>query len=122
MGNFNKVLLLGNLTREPEVKYNNNGNAFAQFGIALNRNWTDRATGEKQEETCFVDIKAFGRTAEIAGDYLQKGSPVFIEGRLDQYIWEDEAGNRRSKHSVVVENLKLLPRLKRAEGSKWVKW
>lgn len=114
MGNFNKVLLLGNLTRDPEVKYSANGNAFAQFGIATNRNWTDRETGEKQEETCFVDAKAFGRTAEIAGEYLQKGSPVFIEGRLSQYSWEDEQGLKRSKHSVVIESLQLLPRLRQA--------
>jgi len=114
MASFNKVLLLGNLTRDPDVKYSETGNAFAQFGMATNRNWTDKA-GEKQEETCFVDVKAFGRTAEIVGEYLTKGNPAFIEGRLSQYIWEDEQGNRRSKLSVVVENLQLLPRLKQVD-------
>lgn len=108
MGNFNKVLLLGNLCQDPEVKYSTNGNAFAQVGMATNRKWTDKDTGEVKEEVCFVDVKAFGRTAEIMGEYLQKGSPVFIEGRLSYYRWDDEQGNPHSKHSVVVESLQML--------------
>ena len=108
MGNFNKVLLLGNLCQDPEIKYSAAGNAFCQTGMATNRKWTNRETGELQEEVCFVDVKAFGRTAEIMGEYLQKGSPVFIEGRLSYYRWDDEQGNPHSKHSVVVESLQLL--------------
>ena len=110
MGAFNKILLLGNCTKDIEVKYSSSGNAYAQWGMAVNRKWTSK-DGEKQEEVLFVDVKAFGRTAEIAGEYLQKGSPVFIEGRLTLYQWEDEeTKQQRSKHSVMVESLQLLPR------------
>lgn len=108
IGNFNKVLLLGNLCADPEVKFSAEGNAFCQVGMATNRKWTDRNTGEVKEEVCFVDIKAFGRTAEIMGEYLRKGSPAFIEGRLSYYRWDDDEGNPHSKHSVVVESLQML--------------
>jgi len=70
----------------------------------------NKDTGEKQEETCFIDLKAFGRTAEIAGEYLKKGAPHFVEGRLTQYKWEDESGNPRSKHSVTIDSIQLLPK------------
>ncbi|MFQ6043217.1 MAG: single-stranded DNA-binding protein [Candidatus Poribacteria bacterium] len=118
MGQYNRVILLGNCTRDVEVKYSQSGNAYAQWGIAVNRNRKNKDTGEKQEETCFIDLKAFGITvgrvyfvnhAEIAGEYLKKGSPVFVEGRLTQYKWDDENGNPRSKHSVTIESLQLLP-------------
>ena len=107
MGQFNKVLLLGNLCQEPEIRYSAEGNAFCQVGIATNRKWTDKS-GELQEEVCFVDIKAFGRTAEIMGEYLRKGSQVFIEGRLSYYRWDDDEGNPHSKHSIVIESLQML--------------
>ena len=110
IGNYNRVILLGNCTKDIEIKYGVSGTAYATFGMAMNRKWTNQG-GESQEEVCFVDVKAFGRTAEIAGQYLKKGSPVFIEGRLSFYQWEDEeTGAKRSKHSVVVESLQLLPR------------
>ena len=110
IGNYNRIILLGNCTRDIETKYSASGSAYSTWGMAMNRQWTNQA-GEKQEEVCFVDVKAFGRTAEIAGQYLKKGSPVFIEGRLSFYQWEDEeTGARRSKHSVVVDTLQLLPR------------
>jgi len=108
MANLNKVMLIGNLTRDPEIKFTPKGTAIAQLGLAINRNWTNEA-GEKQEETTFVDVELFGRVAQIAGDYLKKGRPVFIEGRLKLDTWEDKAsGQKRSKMRVVGEQLQLL--------------
>lgn len=108
MANLNKVMLIGNLTRDPEIKFTPKGTAIAQLGLAINRNWTNDA-GEKQEETTFVDVELFGRVAQIAGDYLKKGRPVFIEGRLKLDTWEDKAsGQKRSKMRVVGEQLQLL--------------
>jgi single-strand DNA-binding protein len=110
MAGYNKVILLGNLTRDPEVKYLPSGTAVANFGLATNRVWNDRQTGEQKSEVCFVDISAFGRSAEICGEYLQKGRPVLIEGRLRFNSWETEDGQKRSKLDVVAENVRLLPR------------
>ena len=110
MPNFNKVILMGNLTRDPEVKYTTSGTARANFGLAVNRVYTDSQSGERKQDTCFVDITAFGRTGEICGEYLSKGSPLFLEGRLDYYSWETETGERRSKLSVIADNIQLMPR------------
>jgi single-strand DNA-binding protein len=110
MPNFNKVILMGNLTRDPEVKYTTSGTARANFGIATNRIYTDSQSGERKQDTCFVDVTAFGRTAEICGEYLNKGSLLFLEGRLDYYSWETETGERRSKLSVIAQNIQLMPR------------
>ena len=110
MANFNKVILLGNLTRDPEVKYTTSGTARATFGMAVNRVYTDRQSGEKKEEVCFVNVTAFGRTAEICGEYLQKGNLLFLEGRLSYYAYETETGEKRSSLSVVAENIQLMPR------------
>ena len=110
MANFNKVILLGNLTRDPEVKYTTSGTARATFGMAVNRVFTDRQSGEKKEEVCFVNVTAFGRTAEICGEYLQKGNLLFLEGRLSYYAYETETGEKRSSLSVVAENIQLMPR------------
>ena len=110
MANFNKVILLGNLTRDPEVKYTTSGTARANFGMATNWVYTDRQSGEKKQETCFVNITAFGRTAEICGEYLQKGNLLFLEGRLSYYAYETETGEKRSSLSVVAENIQLMPR------------
>ena len=111
MSAFNKVILLGNLTRDVELKYTASGRAKANIGMAVNRKWTNKETQEVQEETCFVDLTAWGRTAEIAAEYLKKGSLVLIEGRLSFYAWTDEASQqKRSKLSVTVEGLQLMPR------------
>ncbi|MCD6507081.1 single-stranded DNA-binding protein [Candidatus Poribacteria bacterium] len=110
MAGYNKVILLGNLTRDPDVRYLPSGTAVASFGIAINRVYNDRQTGEQRKEVCFVDITAFGRTAEICGEYLQKGSPVLVEGRLRYSSWETDDGQRRSKLDVVAQNVRLLPR------------
>lgn len=105
MPSFNKVLLIGNLTRDPQIKTVNN--TLATFGIAVNRKWRDR-DGNPQEETTFVDCEAWGRTAEIIGEYLTKGSCVHIEGRLKLDQWEDKDGNKRSKLQVTVESLQMM--------------
>jgi single-strand DNA-binding protein len=108
MASFNKVILLGNLTRDPEVRYTPKGSAVADLGIAVNRQYT-LDNGEKREEVTFVDVTFWGRTAEIAGEYLKKGRPVFIEGRLQLDTWDDkQSGQKRSKLKVIGENMQLL--------------
>lgn len=109
MASFNKVILMGNVTRDPEVRYTTGGSAVTEIGIAVNRYWTDRNTNERKEETTFVDVTLWGRTAEIAGEYLGKGRPVMIEGRLQLDQWDDkETGQKRSKLRVVGESMQLL--------------
>lgn len=103
---FNKVILVGNLTRDIELRYAGNNLAIGNTGIAVNRKWS--SGGEKKEEVCFVDITFFGRTAEVANQYLRKGSSVLIEGRLKLDQWKDQNGQNRSKHSIVVETMKML--------------
>ena len=110
MAYYNRVILMGNLTRDPEVKYTTSGTAVANFGLAVNRIYTDSQSGERKEETCFVDIAAFGRTAEICGEYLNKGNLLFLEGRLRFSSWETETGERRSKLNVIADNIQLMPR------------
>jgi single-strand DNA-binding protein len=108
MASFNKVILLGNLTRDPEVRYTPKGTAVTELGMAVNRVYTAE-NGEKREETTFVDVTLWGRTAEIAGEYLKKGRPVFIEGRLQLDTWDDKtSGQKRSKLKVVGEGLQLI--------------
>jgi len=108
MASFNKVILLGNLTRDPEVRYTPKGTAVTEIGMAMNRTYTAE-NGEKREETTFVDVTLWGRTAEIAGEYLKKGRPVFIEGRLQLDTWDDkQSGQKRSKLKVVGEGLQLI--------------
>ena len=108
MANFNKVMLMGNLTRDPELKYLPSGMAVTNLGLAVNRTWTDRESGEKREEVCFVDLEAWGRTAETMNEYLQKGRTVFIEGRLRQQRWETDDGQNRSKHVVVIDSFQFV--------------
>ncbi len=108
MANFNKVMLMGNLTRDPEVRYTPKGTAVAEIGLAINRFFSGE-NGEKREETTFVDVTLWGRTAEIAGEYLKKGRPVFIEGRLQLDTWDDKtSGQKRSKLKVVGEGMQLI--------------
>lgn len=105
---LNKVMLIGNLTRDPEVRYTPKGTAVTDIGLAVNRVSTGE-NGERQEETTFVDVTLWGRTAEIAGQYLAKGRSVFIEGRLQMDQWQDKAsGQTRSKLKVVGEAMQLL--------------
>ena len=109
MASFNKVILVGNLTRDPEVRYTPSGTAVCDISLAVNSNWTDRKTNERKEEVTFIDVTLWGRTAEIAGEYLTKGRPVLIEGRLQQDRWDDkETGQKRSKLKVVADAMQLL--------------
>ena len=108
MANLNKVLLLGNVTRDPEVRYTPKGSAVCDLGVAVNRTYTTDS-GEKREEVTFVDVVLWSRLAEIAGEYLKKGRPVFIEGRLQLDTWDDkQSGQKRSKLRVIGETMQLL--------------
>lgn len=111
---FNKVILVGNLTRDIEMRYSPSGTAIGNTAIAVTRKYSSQ-TGEKKEETCFIDITFFNRTAEIANQYLNKGSKVLIEGRLRFEQWTDQNGQNRSKHSVTVDNMEMLG--SRVEGT-----
>src|SRR5882672_7993877 len=108
MANFNKVILAGNLTRDPELRYTPKGTAIARLGLAINRSWTSES-GEKKEEVTFVDVDAFGKTAEIIGQYLKKGRPILMEGRLRYDTWEDKQTNqKKSKLGVVLESFSFV--------------
>ena len=106
-GSVNKVFLMGNLTRDVELKYTPSNQPVATFGIAMNRRYKTK-DGENREETTFVDCEAWARTAEVMSEYLSKGRPVFIEGRLKLDQWQDKEGNNRSKLRVVVENFQFV--------------
>jgi len=108
MASFNKVILAGNLTRDPELRYTPKGTAVARIGLACNRKWKSE-TGEMKEEVTFVDVDAFGKTAETIGQYLKKGRPILIEGRLRYETWEDkQTKQKRSKLGVVMETFQFL--------------
>jgi single-strand DNA-binding protein len=108
MANLNKVMLIGNVTRDPEVKYTPKGSAVTDLGIAVNRVFTPEG-GERREETTFVDVTLWGRQAEIAGEYCKKGRSIYVEGRLQLDSWEDKAsGQKRTRLRVVGENFQLL--------------
>ena len=103
---FNKIVMVGNLTRDIEVRYTQGGSAIAKTAIATSRKFS--VNGERKEEVCFVDITFFGRSAEIANQYLRKGSKILVEGRLVFEQWVDQQGGKRSKHSVTVESMQML--------------
>lgn len=108
MANLNKVMLIGNCTRDPELKFTPKGTAVAEIGLAVNRVTTTDG-GERREEVTFIDVTLWGRSAEIAGEYLKKGRPVFVEGRLQLDTWDDkQSGQKRSKLKVIGENIQLL--------------
>lgn len=116
MASYNKVILVGNLTRDPELRYTPKGMAIAKIGLAVNRNWTSES-GEKKEEVTFVDVDAFGRQAETLAQYMKKGSPLLVEGRLKLDQWDDkQTGQKRSKLGVVVEGFQFLGGGNRSEG------
>lgn len=107
MANFNKVILVGNLTRDIEIRYTQGGLAVGKMGMAINRKY--KQGEEAKETTCFVDLTAFGRQAEVLNEYVSKGSPLFVEGRLEYSTWEaKEGGGKRSKLEVIVENFQFL--------------
>ena len=115
MANLNKVLLMGNITRDLELKYMPNQTAVCDFGLAVNRTWTGQ-DGVKKEEVTFVDCSCFGKTAEILSKYKKKGDPLFVEGRLKLDQWEAQDGTKRSKMRVIVENFQFLNRGQGAPG------
>lgn len=106
---INHVVLLGHLTRDPELRYTPNGTAVCQFGLGLNRRYRT-AAGELQEETSFVEVVVWGKQAEVVSAHMAKGRAVFVEGRLQQDTWETEAGARRSRLKVVAQRVTFLPR------------
>ncbi|MFO1501257.1 MAG: single-stranded DNA-binding protein [Verrucomicrobiota bacterium] len=109
MANYNKVILIGNLTRDPELRYTPKGVAIAKLGLAVKRSWRDANSSEMKEEVTFVDIDAFGKQAETIGQYMKKGRPIMIEGRLKLDTWEDKQTNqKRSKLGVVLESFQFL--------------
>jgi|SRR5262245_35782585 single-strand DNA-binding protein len=108
MASLNKVVLLGNLTRDPELRYAPNGTAVARFGLAINSRY--RQGEEWKDDVCFVDIVVFGRQAETAGEYLSKGRMALIEGRLQWRSWEGQDGQKRSKHEVIAERVQFMSR------------
>ncbi len=107
MANFNKVMLMGNLTRDPQLSYTPNQTAVVDFGMAINRKWTGQ-DGQSRDETCFVDCRMFGRRAEVVNKYCKKGNPLFVEGRLTFDSWEAQDGTKRSKLRVTVENFEFI--------------
>ena len=107
MANFNKVILMGNLTRDIELRHTQSGMAIAKFGMAVNRR-TSTQSGEQRESTCFVDLTAFGKQAELLNQYVRKGSPLFVDGRLEYSTWESQDGGKRSKLEVIVENFQFM--------------
>lgn len=119
MANFNKVILLGNLTRDPELRYTPSGTPMASFSLAVNTpRMGQRGTegegqdsaAERREEVCFVDVVAFGRQAETASEYLSKGRAALVEGRLQWRSWENQDGQKRSKHEVMADRIQFMPR------------
>jgi single-strand DNA-binding protein len=116
MASFNRVILMGNLTRDPELRYTPKGTAVARIGMAINRSWKSE-TGEQREETTFVDIDAFGRQAETIAQYLKKGNPLLVEGRLRLDTWEDKQTNqKRSKLGVVLESFRFVGSAQNRDG------
>lgn len=113
MVSFNKVILMGNLTRDPEIRYNPNGTPVANFSIALNRKY--KQGDEFREEVSYIDIVVFGKQAENCGQYLNKGSGILVEGRLQQRRWETD-GQKRSKVEVVADNVRFMPKRQAGGG------
>jgi single-strand DNA-binding protein len=111
---FNKVILIGNLTKNPELRYTPSGTPVASFGLAVNRKF--RQADELKDEVCYVDIVVFGKQAEHCGQYLSKGNGVIVDGRLQQRRWETEDGQKRSKHEVVAQTVTFLPKRQEQSG------
>ncbi len=116
MANFNRIIIIGNLTRDPEYSQLPSGQGLCKLGLASNRQYKNKATGEMSQEVCFVDITVWGAQAETCNQYLQKGRPVLIEGRLKLDTWKDQEGNNRSKHSITAERVVFLGSRQDAEA------
>jgi single-strand DNA-binding protein len=109
MASLNKVFLMGNMTRDPELRYTPSGQPVCEFGMAMNREYT-KSSGERVEDTCFVDVTMWGRRGEVISEYLAKGDPIFVEGRLNYDSWEGQDGRRRSKLNVTAVNFEFIGR------------
>lgn len=107
MANYNKIIMIGNLTRDPQLSYLPSNTPAVEFGLASNRRWKDQS-GQQREDTCFIDCRAYGRSAEILNQYTAKGRQILVEGRLQFDTWEGKDGTRRSKHRIFVENFQFL--------------
>ncbi len=107
MANYNKVILVGNLTRDPQMSYLPSQTPVVEFGLAINRRWRGQ-DGQQREETCFIDCRCYGKQAETLNQYMSKGRPILVEGRLQLDTWEGKDGVRRSKHRVFVERFQFL--------------
>ncbi len=107
--NYNKVIVIGNLTRDPQMSYLPSQTAVTEFGLAVNRRWRGQ-DGKQNDETCFIDCRAYGKQAETINQYMKKGRPILIEGRLQQDVWEAQDGTKRSKHRVVIERFQFMGR------------
>lgn len=114
---LNKVLLIGNTTRAIELRYLPSSSAVAKTGLAVNRTWKDKTTGEKKDETMFIDIVIYGKSAEIANQYMLKGKKILAEGRLVLEQWMDQSGQKRSKHVLSVESFQFLDSKSSGEGN-----
>ena len=114
---YNRVILVGRLTRDPELRYLPSGTAIATFGIATSRTWIDKNTNEKKEEAMFIDVTSFARSAEIVNQYLKKGNKVLVEGRLVLEKWTDQNGQNRSKHTVRAETVQFMETKAEAQNS-----
>lgn len=108
MANFNKVILAGNLTRDPQLSTLPSGSSVCEFGMAISRKWKDQRTGEMRDEVCFVDMRAYGRPAETLNQYMSKGKSLLVEGRLKYDRWEGKDGTKRSKLYVIVDQFQFL--------------
>lgn len=116
MASYNRIILIGNLTRDPELRYLPSQTAVCDFGLAVNHRWRDR-DGNQKEEVCFVDCSCFGKGGEIINQYMAKGRPLLVEGRLRLETWTGQDGQKRSRHSVLVENFQFLGEPRRDEGA-----
>lgn len=117
MPNYNRTILMGNLTRDPELKYLPNGTAVANFGIAVNRKFNDRNSGEEREEVLFIDVNFFGPRAEVVERYLSKGTPIHLEGRLRLEQWQADDGSNRSRHTIVGDSFEFVQTRAEAEAN-----
>jgi single-strand DNA-binding protein len=114
---FNKTILMGNLTRDPEAKSFPSGTTLTSFGLAVNETWTDKTSGEKKEDVCFIDVDAWGRQGEVIMEYFSKGKPILVEGRIRYRTWEADDGSKRSKHSVNLERFSFVGSKNDSNGS-----
>ncbi len=114
MSKLNKAFLMGNLTKDPELRYAPSGTAIVEFGMAMNREW--ESNGEKKKEVCYVQVAMFGRRAEVINEYFSKGNPIFIEGRLKFEQWEAKDGGKRNALKIVAENFEFIGGQARGSG------